>query len=376
MSEEMKLWKWSLTGILLITVLFSIASAHIHPGLDPIPTVPTVSPWAQEEVKKAQELGLVYYTDLPADYRSPITRQEFRKVAMNYVAMQVHSDRHALGSMVAFYLGEQNEHGHLKNVFRDGSEEDMEAYLLGVVTGRGNGLFDPNGLITRQEAAVMVTRAYGVCGGTLPKKEGTAFEDEEEIADWASASAMALASWEVMNGMAYGSFLPEGQYSVEQCLVTFLRLYENAPVSRKNGNVKPLFTYEQGIEHLEEETKSSKINQYGRSETLRVEGPLATFIRMDWGGTMHCTSALCFVYRDGGIRIVDLGVCNSYMGLSPIKKLENPHFSEDGRTFFCTITLPKDVYGLKNIFYHEKGIYHITIDVDTCQYQLQREALP
>ena len=38
------------------------------------------------------------------------------------------------------------------------------AYSYGLINGRGNGIFDPDGTITRQEAAAMVARAAKLCG--------------------------------------------------------------------------------------------------------------------------------------------------------------------------------------------------------------------
>ncbi len=376
----------SLFLILAITVSFiTPASAHSHPD-DTIPPVPTVSPWAQEEVDRARELGLVpnmmfeSYRSIEAvllnDYSVPITREQYIRVAMEFVALQQHCDSESLSGLVSRYLAEKSADGYfIKNVFSDDTGYASIAYYLGIVEGRGDGTFDPGGLITRQEAAVMLTRAYSVCGGTLPKEtpETSGFIDENKIADWAKESASALASWNVMNGMEDGSFSPDEYFTVEQCIVTFLRLYENAPVSRKNGNVTPLFTYKQGIEYA---TKSSNIAEVN----FKVDGPSATFIRLNYGGRLQAGSSLCFVYRDGGVRWLDPGICDKPWGFTPSQELENPHFSDDGNTFYFTMTLKEDVISYmdnpKGILIHEKGIYNINIDVVSGRYQIQRENLP
>lgn len=221
----------------------------------------------------------------------------------------------------------------------------------------------------------MLTRAYGVLGGTLPEEDAEAgFTDGEKIADWAKESASVLASWNVMNGLEDGSSSPDGNYTVEQCIVTFLRLYENAPVSRKNGNVTPLFTYEQGIEYILH-------NKDFVAEGFRIEGPVATFIRAnEQGSVMLAQSSSYFVYRDGGVIGIEPGVWDESYGFSISKKLIDPHFSEDGKTFYYTVTLKEN-----NISYledsdgellYKKGIYHITVDVDTGKAQVQREDLP
>ena len=57
-----------------------------------------------------------------------------------------------------------------KNSFSDVAAEAWyapyvgTAYSCGIITGVGDGRFNPSGTITRQEAAVMVSRAAKLCG--------------------------------------------------------------------------------------------------------------------------------------------------------------------------------------------------------------------
>jgi hypothetical protein len=57
----------------------------------------------------------------------------------------------------------------------------------GIINGRGNGIFDPNGTITRQEAAVMVSRAAALCGleGDGSTAALSRFSDSAKVASWA-----------------------------------------------------------------------------------------------------------------------------------------------------------------------------------------------
>lgn len=375
-----------LLALFVAALLAPAASAHTHQDggeyMYETPSYqPTVSSWAQEEVKRAGALGLIpYYWDWdPRDYRQPITRVDFMELAMLFVAAQQRYESYTLSSLTVRHLAEMVPNGngeiyysldYVKQVFSDCPEASVP-YYLGLVQGRGNGLFDPEGLITRQEAAVMLTRAYGVCGGTLPENTGQeSFPDEAKIAPWARESAGVLSTWKVMKGMEDGAFSPEGNYTVEQCLVTLLRLYENAPVSRTKGNVMPLFTYEQAMEH---------VAGYGDPllPPLIIEGPVATFVRKPPAAAMRSAYSYHFIYRAGGTLPVDFGVCSAPWGLSHGHVMENPRFSEDGKTFLCTITLEKDVLGYFNEktnqspILHKKGVYHITVDVETLQYQLE-----
>lgn len=361
----MRKWKTGLIALCLAASLVGGAAAHSQADKSP----PTVSPWAQAEISRAQALGFVPADSLPADYRTPITRRDFRQVAMHFIALQQHSDTASLEGRVSLYLGKKDPDGHLINVFPDGTEADALAYYLGLVQGYDDGTFRPEGLITRQEAAAMLTRAYGVYGGVLPTEQiGIDFPDEAQIGDWAKDSAAALAFWNVMVGMEDGSFAPQGHYTVEQCIVTFLRLYENAPVGRKQGNATPLFTEAQGFEYLRSGTFIT--------EDFRLEGANATFIRTSLTGVMRKTSLFHFVYPDGGVLRLDLGICDAPYGIRPSLALENLCFSEDGKTLHCTVTLPEDVISYmdtpEGTLLHQKGVYQIAIDVDTGHSRLSR----
>lgn len=355
--------------LLIASALITSALAHSHPG-EPEPPTPTVSNWAREELGRAQALGLIPQYDLPEDYTAPISRGDFRMLAMQFAAVQLNYDVGILKDLIYLYLSEKDEDGTLVNVFTDGSDDDALAYYIGLVQGRGDGIFDPDGLITRQEAAVMLTRSYGVCGGVMPEGEGPRFADKDEIADWATESVAALDSWEVMHGSGDGNFEPEGYYTVEQCIATFLRLYENTPVSRVKGNVEQLFTYQECLDYIDGLTKTESI---GYRESLRLDGEIATCIRLDYEGVMIGHSNLYFVYKNGdGMRFVDVGICNHPYGFTPSGNLENPYFSDDGKTFYCTMTLNNDIYSVSDQerLMHAKGVYNISVDLETCEYEI------
>lgn len=335
---------------------------------------PTVSPWAQEEVARASALGIIPDAAIE-NYTLPITRRQYVGVAMAFVALQQRCDPESLGGMVEMYLSEKTDDGYfVKDAFNDSDTGASLAYYLGLVQGRGNGVFDPQGKITRQEAAVILTRAYELCGGVLAGKTAkTGFTDEKEIADWAKASASALVSWTVMEDAQDGSFSPLGNVTVEQCVVSFLRLYEKGAVSRKNGNVVPVFTYEEALEYVAKKSNSAY-------EKLRLEGPEATFVRVDLSGMMRAVSSFWLVYPGGGVRSVEPGVLNTSYGFTPRQELENLHFSQDGKTLYYTVTLTEDVaaYHINpdGELLYAKGIYRVAVDVETGESQVQRDPLP
>ena len=346
------------------------------------------SAWAKEEVDRAYDLGLFHMTELyDADLTGPVTRGEFRNMAMSFLACQEQLDN--LGQLAVYYLADKDADGRMKLVFHDQSgygeyvDTDMNyqssvAYYLGLVEGRGDGTFDPDGLITREEAAVMLTRAYRVLdeNGLQPAASTERYQDLDAVASWAYDSVIALDDWKVMTGTAPGIFSPKGNYTREQCVVTFLRLYENGPVSRKNDNVPRMFTYDQILACVDANETGAYppgADQQSRyRQNARWEGPKATAIDQSFWGVMLGSQRLFFVYRDGRLREFEIGLYNIYDNLltDSIQVMDGA-FSEDGSLFTCTAVV-RWPFGDD----HKAGLYHITVDVETLAVTQEWEPLP
>lgn len=181
------------------------------------------SDWAKEELIAAMEAQMFPYGYSRPDYTRDITRHEFCMVAVQ---------------MIEQYTGQKIEdYGTSKGVvyqdpFTDWHDEDVSwIYALGIIKGTGDGTtFSPRKSITRQEAAVIlarVARVLGISGG-----EALVFADEDTFGPWAADDISYLSGFadpttgkRVMQGTGGGNFSPEGSYTWEQSLITFLRLY-------------------------------------------------------------------------------------------------------------------------------------------------------
>ncbi len=386
-------------ALVLALSLTPTAAAHDHPGLTPDTGDPPVrSDWAAEELRRAVELGLTdTYVDL-SDTTVPIRRAEYCYIAMQY--LQIEEQQDTFWSMVEQNLTEHDADGNMVNAFTDCAEMNIGgpyttlAHAVGLVEGVGSGLFEPERTITRQEAAVMLARAYTALGGELPTGEAT-FSDMDQVADWAKDSIAAMQTLGVMEGVGNNTFSPLGTYSVEQCLVTFLRLYERAPVSAPNGNVERMFSYEQALDNLQwQEATGGGLQVF--QPALLAECDAASFLRITRGAVMTYTSTLCLVNRDGRVTFLDPGVCNHDRVLGALTRdteILAPAFSEDGGTL--TFTIPIGTNGVTDpamqamidaglidsgepgtagiywrmgetpVLLHEAGNYLCTVDVDT-----------
>lgn len=183
------------------------------------------SSWAAFEVEAALSLNLVPHT-LNNSYTSHINRQQFSELIVNLFSV-------VDGSSVDKWLATIQK-DLPANVFDDTNDPIvLAAYHLGIVNGKGARRFDPNGEITRQEAAIMLQRAALKLGiQTIPKS--SPYADQASIADWAVEGIMFVAALEdkntnmaVMGGVANNRFDPAGKYTREQAFITIKRLFQS-----------------------------------------------------------------------------------------------------------------------------------------------------
>ncbi|MGM9936334.1 MAG: S-layer homology domain-containing protein [Candidatus Ornithomonoglobus sp.] len=83
------------------------------------------------------------------------------------------------------------------------------AYNLGIITGIDDGVFAPDALITRQDMAVMVSRAAAVTGKDIPETvEAKSFDDASSISSYAVNAVDQLVKGGIINGMSDTEFAP------------------------------------------------------------------------------------------------------------------------------------------------------------------------
>ena len=102
-------------------------------------------------------------------------------------------------------------------------------YYNGVISGYDDGTFRPNGLISRQEMAAMIARAVKAANKTLPETvAAVTFEDADQIADWAMDAVTTLQKGGVINGMTETTYAPLENATRAQAAVIIYRAMTNA----------------------------------------------------------------------------------------------------------------------------------------------------
>ncbi len=265
-----------LSAALAVCLLFS----SVTPALADEAAGP--SSWAADRVERAIYLKMVP-EELQGDYQADMTRAEFAKMTIYFLAAQHDyptfwaggvADDVTTKDFVCYFLENRQRSGqprYSKEDFwgdvpearrteaRDSGWRELltlmapfsesgdlgddsfyihAAYVLGIVNGRDDGTFGPDDPITRQEAAAMLDRVYRTYANKpLDTAELTQYQDEAEIGAWAKDPVARMVQYEIMTGTEEDRFSPLSPYTREQCIVTFDRLYRNAPVSRPQQNV-------------------------------------------------------------------------------------------------------------------------------------------
>ena len=175
--------------------------------------------WAHTSVSEAAANNLLPY-EFTKKYSYNITREEFCILLGNLICV--------IGNYSSLdeYLADRGMVYYL-NAFSDCEGRDPSIFMLnalGIVSGRSEGFFDPDGAVTREEAAALLCRTaeqfmfietWGELG----------FVDTDYISPWARVFTAWVSEQSIMNG-SDGYFLPMDNYTVLQAVATVNRLYK------------------------------------------------------------------------------------------------------------------------------------------------------
>ena len=216
------------------------------PVVDTDATSVTYSNWAAEDIITAISMG--YLDDDPnvfgyqpavtdllgSDYTRAITRGQFAALAVRYYETLM-GDITGEDYTIPVNSGD--------DVFADstGNTDMAKAYTLGILGGynsapdRSGVYVGPNDNITREQAATMLTRLMeklieafddaGRTGWTVWYADSLPFTDT--ISDWAYDGVRAVYGVGAMTGTTGTTFSPKSNYTIEQSIVTIMRIDNN-----------------------------------------------------------------------------------------------------------------------------------------------------
>lgn len=176
-------------------------------------------PWAVEPIQEAASRSLLPY-ELTNNYNAYISREYFCKLLGNFIAVTA---GYSSIENYMIYNGLSYDIGAFADcVGRDSSICIL--YALGIVNGKGGAYFDPEGVITREEAAKLVTETANrfTYVGT---NYNVSYKDKEQISDWAQFYVRWVTEQGIMSGVDDSHFAPKDYYTQQQAIATVTRLY-------------------------------------------------------------------------------------------------------------------------------------------------------
>lgn len=181
------------------------------------------SSWATEEVAKAIESNLVPF-EHQAAYTFNIKRHEFCSIIVKFLEQYYDTSRKG--------LIKDNNIDVINPPIIDGFNDDVVICLnLGIVNGRGNGIFDGESEITREEAAVMLNNLSKYLGNATPPEEKF-IRDNSDVSPWAKDSVNFVLQNEIMQGVGYGMFYPKSNITREQTYIIVYRMLEAIEIAK------------------------------------------------------------------------------------------------------------------------------------------------
>lgn len=190
----------------LISLIFAVSvfpSCALQKGSG-TPAAP--SSWAEEYLLKAESLGITGdFSAVQNPWQKPITRAGFAHLMFNTL-----SPSGLIGTKEKPFSDTEDE-----RIFRLAAQ--------GLIEGVSETEFNPNGLISREEAAVILSRAANKMG-LISTEIYFVLSDEDEISDWAKNAVQRTLNLGFMKGTGNSEFDPKGSLTAEQAICIMTRL--------------------------------------------------------------------------------------------------------------------------------------------------------
>lgn len=180
------------------------------------------SSWAEDGIAMAYAIGLVD-PDKTYLYRDSVTREDFCELIYDLIVQTDYFER---------WGNEQTKGGteplppFAKRPFDDTKNEAV--YILynhDFVYGKTVTEFAPKDKLTREEAATIIMRTVYIVRQMTSTEGYYAYVDADEISEWSQKAVQTVSNLGLMKGVGDGRFAPKDTYTVEQAIVTVLRIH-------------------------------------------------------------------------------------------------------------------------------------------------------
>ncbi|WP_332650875.1 S-layer homology domain-containing protein [Lysinibacillus sp. 54212] len=196
-NNNRKFFAASATAALVASAIVPVSAAYNDEA--------QIASWAQESVQYVTDAGFMKGSDDNFNPTGTFTRAEAATIAVKV-------------------LGLDNSKTEYDKSFTDVKvgqwffEEVGAAAEAGIVNGLGDGNFNPNGKLSRQDAAIILAKIYGLDVANADVSVLDQFTDKASIAGYATKHLAALVEADVIKG-ANGKINPTGDITRQELAV-------------------------------------------------------------------------------------------------------------------------------------------------------------
>lgn len=178
--------------------------------LEPGPLI-GMSSWVADEVNSLNALGVIPY-QLKNRFQIPIRRDEF-------TALMVNVYESAKGLLTTY-------NSPFTDIADSAYKTAIEkAKTIGLIDGTSANKFTPSGLLTREQAAKILSNVVAKIEGIDLKPAGPPdYLDSTAISDWAAGYVAYAQENKIMNGSSTGKFNPQNNLIREEAMLVAERL--------------------------------------------------------------------------------------------------------------------------------------------------------
>lgn len=176
------------------------------------------SNWAKEDILFASQEQLLP-SHLQSHYQNNITRSEFISLIVPLIKTTSGKDLDTIIKEKGLTSAQP---------FIDTNDKDiLNIATLRIINGVGDGRFDHDGLITREQAALILMNTAKFLGiqSKIIENSNNLFTDNKQISTWAMEAVYFCTLNDIMRGTGNNFFSPKTYYSREMSTITIVRLY-------------------------------------------------------------------------------------------------------------------------------------------------------
>lgn len=207
-------WDRTATAAEALVLFYRAHNASI--GYDPADEFTDLSPWAETSVLRMDQLELIPEGVKAASMTGTISRADLCRMVMRTYKLLTGLTDEDLGTP--------------EDVFEDTDDLDiLNAYTLGIINGRGNGIFDPDSPISRQDfftISANFLRAVDYWYIDDIYVDLTDYPDGGDLASYAKRAAQVMIGVGAVQGDELGRLNPTAEIVSQEAVTVFFRIYD------------------------------------------------------------------------------------------------------------------------------------------------------